>query len=68
MLEDLKLSQLTTDEKKTKELSTLEVQNLIYKRYLETFKLRQGKTFDELLKIANDPKRYSKAPTKNKET
>lgn len=62
------MSQLTTNEKKAKELGTLDVQNLIYKKYLETFRLRHGKTFDELLKIANDPKRYSKAQPKNKET
>lgn len=61
------MTQLTTTEKKAKELGTLDVQNLIYKEYLETYKLRQGKTFDELVRMANDPQRYSKVLVKNKE-
>jgi len=43
-----------------KKLSTLEVQDLIYKRELELLEIRKGMTFDELLKRANDPRRYSK--------
>jgi len=61
------LTQTTTTEKKTKELGTLDVQNLIYQQYLETYNLRQGKTFDELLKMANDPRRYSKVVVETKE-
>lgn len=61
------MTQTTTTENKTRELGTLAVQNLIYQRYLETYKLRQGKTFDELLRMANDPRRYSKIVVKNKE-
>ena len=62
------MSQLETEKEKKRELGTLDVQELIYKRYLETHKLRQGKTFDELLEIANDPERYSKIRKKSKET
>jgi len=62
------LPQVTIEKKKTKDLSTLDVQNLIYEGYLETFKLRRGKSFDELLKMANDPRRYSKVRKKNKKT
>lgn len=61
------MTQTTTTEKKTKELGTLDVQNLIYQRYLETYNLRQGKTFDELLKMANDPRRYSKVVVETEE-
>lgn len=49
-----------TTQVKEKELSTLEIQDLIYKRELKLKEIRKGMTFNELLKRANDPRRYSK--------
>jgi hypothetical protein len=55
------VSETAQVEEKKKELTTLEIQELIYKRHLELFKLRKGMTLDELLRRANDPRRYTKS-------
>jgi hypothetical protein len=41
-------------------ISTSENQERIYKRYLELFKIRNGRTIDDLLTEANNPKRFTK--------
>ena len=50
-------------------LTTLEVQELIYERKLQTLRLGRRKTLEELLEEANDPRRYaeSKASRKGQE-
>ena len=55
------MSQTAQTEEKKKELTTLEIQELIYKRHLELFEFRKGMTLDELLRRANDPRRYVKS-------
>ena len=40
-----------------KELTTLEVQNLIYERRKKLFEMRKGKTLEQLIDEANCPKR-----------
>jgi len=52
-----------------KKLTTLEVQELICKRRLQTLRLGRGKTLEELVEEANDPRRYaeSKAGRKGQE-
>jgi len=54
---------------KDKKLTTLEVQELIYKRRLQTLRLRRGKTLEELVEETNGPRRYaeSKAGRKGQE-
>jgi hypothetical protein len=51
-----------------KKLTTLEVQELIYKGRLQTPRLGRRKTLEELVEEANDPRRYaeSKAGRKGK--
>lgn len=40
-----------------KELTTLEVQDLIYERRKKLFEMRKGKTLEQLIDEANRPKR-----------
>lgn len=55
------MSQTYKKQKPRKELTTIEVQDLIYKRRLELHKLRNGMNMDELLQRANDPRRFAKS-------
>jgi hypothetical protein len=41
---------------KKEKLSTLETQDLIYRKYVEDYKLQHGKSFEELIALANEPK------------
>ena len=52
-----------------KKLTTLEAQELIYERRTQTLRPRRGKTLEELVEEANDPRRYaeSKAGRKGQE-
>jgi hypothetical protein len=45
-------------ELKKKPLSTLETQELIYKKYLRDQEIQHGKSFEELLLMANDPRKF----------
>jgi len=44
-----------------KKLNTLEVEELIYERRLQTLRPRRGKTLEELVEEPNDPRRYSES-------
>jgi hypothetical protein len=48
-------------------LSTLETQELIYKKYLQDRKIRHGMSFEELIEMANDPRKYARRPITKKE-
>jgi hypothetical protein len=50
---------------KKEKLSTIEVQELLFKKYLEDYKMRHGKTFEELISMANDPRKFGKVGKKN---
>jgi len=49
-----------------KKLTTLKVQSLIYKRRLQTQRLGRGKTLEELVEKANDPRRYAESKADRK--
>ena len=50
----------TYENNEGKKLTTLENQERLFQRHLELFKIRKGQTLDELLKQANNPRRYAK--------
>lgn len=52
---------------KKKKLDTVETQELIFKKYLRDYQMRHGKTFDELISMANDPRKFRRG-TVNKKT
>lgn len=45
-------------EVKKEKLSTVETQELLFKEYLEDYKMRHGKSVKELLSMANDPRKF----------
>lgn len=47
-------------EVKKEKLSTIETQELLFKEYLEDYKMRHGKSVKELLSIANDPRKFTR--------
>lgn len=53
-------------EVKKEKLGTIETQELLFKKYSEDYKLRHGKTFEELVLMANDPRKFVKTGKKGK--
>jgi len=52
-------------EVKKEKLSTIETQELLFKKYLEDYKMRHGKSFEELVSMANDPRKFTKKGKKS---
>jgi len=48
------------EETKKQKLGTLETQELIYKKYLKDSKIQHGLSFEELIKMANDPRKHAR--------
>lgn len=52
-------------EVKKEKLTTIETQELLFKKYLEDCNMRHGKSFEELISMANDPRKFIKAEKKS---
>lgn len=53
-------------EVKKEKLNTIETQELLFKKYLEDYKMRHGKSFEELVSMANDPRKFMKTEKKSR--
>jgi len=58
MSEWFEMSQMVQE--KGKKLGTLETQELMHKKYLQELKIRHGMSFEELIQMANDPRKYAR--------
>jgi hypothetical protein len=57
---------MQNQEEKTKQLSTIDVQEIIYERRLKEIHRRQGLSKSEIIKEANNPKVYKKLDSRRK--
>lgn len=53
-------------EVKKKKLDTIETQELIFKKYLRDYQMRHGMTFEELVAMANDPRKFTRRVMRKK--